>query len=840
MQRPIHQIVTVIAILVLIWVCQSCSKDDHSPRILIFNKTEFVFHESTAAGTAALEKLCQENNYRVDITEEGEYFTQENLQQYAAIIFLNTAGDVLNYKQEAEFERYIQAGGSFVGLHTAVDTEHNWKWFGNLVGAMFDGQSSEQKASLVVQDDQHPTTQNLEPNWSRRDEWLNLKNISSEVNVLLTVDENSYPGGTMGAFHPVSWYHDYDGGRSFVTTMGHSKSSYEDPVFLQHLLGALKYAIGNNQPLDYTKPRAATAPAATTGGTGFVKTSVVCDLYEPMEFAMFPDGKILFIERRGALKVYDPGTGATKVVDELAVFIEHEEGLLGLSLDPNWAKNHWIYLFYTPEDDDEAIRLSRFEFFNDALVRSSEKILLKIPTLRDPRHYHAAGSIEFDDQGFLYLAMGDNSAHRDGYSSLDERPEEQAFDSQKASSNSMDLRGKILRIKPLPDGSYLCPAGNMYTTQAQVASFEAQPFLNDPLLKDFVQQRLNTLALENGSLPPGTFDTDSTAARAFPFLTNAKVGAGLPEIFVMGVRNPYRISFDSRRRTLYWGEPGPDAGVADPNWGPEGYDEVNAARTAGFYGWPYFVGPNKAYRDYDHFTDTPGEYFDPLHPVNFSLNNTGTPYLPATRKPLIWYPFSSSTEFPLLANGTRCAMAGPTYYCDQYPAETRFPDEFNGKLIIYDWMRNWIRAVTLDSLGNYVSMDPLADNLRVSRPIDMIIDKKGSLWVLEYGTEWYSTNPDACLSRIDFVRGDGKSAPIAETEAKSPVRWDLGNKNRSFYKPGDVLPYKVVVTDPASVDPAALHLAIEYKETEQNAFAFAKTYRPAVPKNEFARGQTLL
>jgi cytochrome c len=101
-------------------------------------------------------------------------------------------------------------------------------------------------------------------------------------------------------------------------------------------------------------------------------------------------------------------------------------------------------------------------------------------------------------------------------------------------------------------------------------------------------------------------------------------------------------------------------------------------------------------------------------------------------------------------------MGGPVYYCDKYPEETRFPDRFDGKFFIYEWMRHWTLTVEIDSLDQLVRIEPFAPHIRLSRPMDMLIDKKGSLWVLEYGTEWYAQNPDACLTRIDYVRGDGE------------------------------------------------------------------------------------
>lgn len=813
-----------------------CGSESSKPRVLIFNKAEFYVHDCMPAAVAALQQVCSEHGWEADVTDDAELFTEKKLRQYAAVVFLNTAGDVLNPTQQIEFERYIQAGGGFVGIHTAIDTEHNWKWYGRLVGGRFDGFADVQDATIRVLNRDNPATQQLDSSWQRRDEWFNLKDLSPDINVLLTLDESTFTGGKMGNFHPVAWYHDYDGGRAFFTAMGHTAASYSEPAFLQHLAGGLQYAIGNaTTPLQF-KERRAPAPANTTG---FVKTSLLCDLYEPIEMELLPDGKILFIERRGTIKLFDPATNQAQVIDEFKVYIQNEEGLLGLALDPNWSQNHWIYLYYSPKESEKnAIKLSRFVFDGANLDKQSEIVLLEIPTDRSVHNYHAGGCIEFDAAGNLYLSTGDNTDHYDdGYTSIDERPGKSQFDSQKSASNSMDLRGKILRIKPMPDGSYSCPADNLFTASEVHVMPGAQLLLDDPLWQEILD-------------PAGSGPNVSISAGFAAHGGKALAGKGRPEIFIMGCRNPFRITFDNRRHLLIWGEPGPDAGVADDGRGPEGYDEINIARTAGNYGWPYCIGNNKPYRDYNFETKKSGAWFDPQHLTNDSPNNTGMYDLPPARPPVIYYPFKSSTEFPLVANGTRCAMGGPVYYCDQYPAETRFPDQYDGKIIIYDWMRNWILAFGLDSLDHLTDMQPLAESVTLARPIDMLIDKSGVLWVLEYGTEWYSSNPDACLSRIDYIRSNGQ--PQAQTSSNNTpaVAWDFGGKNRSFYQPGDQVQYKVVVSDPEDgsladgrIPPDSVHLSIEYFENRPNAIKTALQFNPATthnPTSPLARGKNLV
>jgi len=165
------------------------------------------------------------------------------LKKYSAVVFLNTTGDVLNHIQESAFERYIQAGGGFVGIHSATDTEYDWPWYNKLVGAYFDGHPKIQEASLQVLNNTHVSTMGFDVNWTRTDEWYNFKDIYSGIDVLVEIDENSYEGGTNEGQHPMSWFHDYDGGRSFYTGMGHTEESFHEPQFLKHLLGGIQYAM---------------------------------------------------------------------------------------------------------------------------------------------------------------------------------------------------------------------------------------------------------------------------------------------------------------------------------------------------------------------------------------------------------------------------------------------------------------------------------------------------------------------------------------------------------------------------------------------------------------------
>lgn len=213
-------------------------------RVLVFSKTAAFHHNSIAVGNPALIKLGQQNKIDVDTTIDASVFTAENLKKYSAVVFLNTTGDVLNDEQQAAFEQYIKKGGGFVGIHAATDCEYNWQWYGNLVGAYFGSHPAIQEATLKIVDGKHQSTKSLPAEWKRKDEWYNFKWISDDLKILITIDEASYKGGKMNGNHPMAWYHEYDGGRAFYTEFGHTDESFSDPLYLGHVLGGLRYAMG--------------------------------------------------------------------------------------------------------------------------------------------------------------------------------------------------------------------------------------------------------------------------------------------------------------------------------------------------------------------------------------------------------------------------------------------------------------------------------------------------------------------------------------------------------------------------------------------------------------------
>lgn len=302
---------------------------DESAAILVFSKTEGYRHKSIADGRDALRRLGSDAGYRVVLSEDAGVFNEAQLAEFAAVVFLNTTGDILDATQQEAFERYIQGGGGFVGIHAAADTEYDWDWYGQLVGARFDSHPKTQEGLLRVVDAGHPATWELPSLWRRVDEWYNFRNIVPDSSVLIEIDESSYSGGTNGEHHPIAWYRVYDGGRVFYTAMGHTRGSYEAPGFLSHLAGGLAWAMGDESALH-----------AMPEQSRFKREILDQNLDEPMELDEIPGEGIIFIERRGSVKFHDFALGQTRVLGKLDVFYGHEDGLLGLAVDPDFDDNH--------------------------------------------------------------------------------------------------------------------------------------------------------------------------------------------------------------------------------------------------------------------------------------------------------------------------------------------------------------------------------------------------------------------------------------------------------------------------------------------------------------------
>lgn len=711
---PLRQFSGWLLLTILVAGLLGCKKEEREKKILVFSKTTGFRHASIPDGATALVKLGKESGFAVDTTEDATRFTDQNLKQYSAVVFLSTTGNVLDFNQQAAFERYVQAGGGFVGIHAATDTEYNWPWYNKLVGAYFESHPEQQKANVRVVNKNHVSTKHLPDVWSRFDEWYNFKSLNPDVTVLANLDEKSYKGGKNGANHPAAWYHEYDGGRAFYTAGGHTNESFKEPEFIKHLLGGIQWAMGEGKEPNYNKAKTAAVPEQNR----FTKTVLAENFDEPMELAVDNKGNVFFVERKGKVKMYNPTTGKVDVIGEIPVSTKYtngkeaEDGLLGIALAPGFESNRWMYLFYSPAGSAPKQNISRFTLTKEYKIDpSSEKIVIEIATQRD-QCCHSAGSLAFDRQGNLFIAAGDNTNpfESSGYSPTDERPDRSPWDAQKSSANMNDLRGKVSRIHPEPDGSYTIPEGNLFP-------------------KDGSQ--------------------------------------GRPEIYAMGMRNPYRIAIDDKRYYLYWGDIGPDAGK-DSLQGPKGHDEVNQAKKPGYFGWPYFVGNNKPYNKVNFATNEIGAPHNPKAPKNTSPHNTGGTNLPPAQPAFIWYPYDESKEFPDVGKGGRSAMAGPTYYTEDFPKDSpvKFPEYYDEALLTYEWMRGWMMAVRLDEKGDFMRMEPVASHIKMEKPTDMQFGPDGALYVLEYGTNWFAPNDDSKLIKIEYVRGNRPPVVIAKADNK--------------------------------------------------------------------------
>ena len=734
--------VTTRLILFSVLFCCACTHRQRPRHILVFSKTAGFRHiEGIEAGTAALKKLCEGKDIALDTTEDAGKFNEETLRQYNAVVFLNVSGEVFTQEQRYAFQRYIEAGGGFLAIHGVTDAEREWPWFGQLIGAYFNSHPQNpnvRKGTYVVMDKNNPATDSLPARWEREDEFYNFQQVDSSIHILIGIDEKTYEGGNMGAFHPMVWYHDFDGGRSFYISMGHTNETYTEPLFIKMLGAGLEYAVGGKEPpvLNYAR--------SIPEENRFVRHNLMEKLDEPMQMAFSGDGtKIFFAERRGDIVVYDQQKSTGRVIGTIPVSSRYEDGLLGLATDPKFDENKWIYAFYTTPMGTE-FHVARFTLGQgDTLDLGSRKTLLKIPKdVLDGSH--TGGGLLFDPRGSgdLYITVGDNTSPRaTGFAPSDERDGRMVFDAQRSAGNTNDLRGKILRIHPEADGTYSIPEGNLFAKGLDKAR---------------------------------------------------------PEIYTMGHRQPWRLSIDTRTGWLHEGEVGPDAEKDSAGRGPMGLDEFNIIKKPGNYGWPYFLGNNQPYNAFDFATGISGSPFDAAKPENHSRYNTGLTQLPPAEGAFLWYPYAASKEFPLMGTGARCAAGGPVFHRNDFKnAATVFPEYYEGKWFITDWIRGWIMVVTMDVDGHYQSMEPFMPDTRFASPLDMQFGPDGALYVLEYGSGWFQANDNARLVRIEY--NPGNREPLVKVHADklagaAPFNVRLSSSGTRDEDPGDQLTYQWTIS----------------------------------------------
>ncbi|MFJ7420748.1 ThuA domain-containing protein [Streptomyces uncialis] len=474
------------------------------------------------------------------------------------------------------------------------------------------------------------------------------------------------------------------------------------------------------------------APAAAEEFQQVTLAKGAPEVGEPMSLAVLPEGGVLHTSRDGTLRLTD-ADGNTRVSGKLPVYTHDEEGLQGVGVDPGFKDNRFVYLYYAPPMDtpagdapetgtaadfarfDGVNRLSRFVLKADGtLDTASEKNVLEVKATRGTC-CHVGGDIDFDKDGNLYLSTGDdtNPFASDGYTPIDERVNRNpAFDAQRSSGNTNDLRGKILRIKVQPDGSYTVPDGNLFA--------------------------------------PGTAKTR-------------------PEIYAMGFRNPFRISVDKPTGVVYVGEYGPDAGAASATRGPSGKVEFARVTKAGNFGWPYCVGKNEPYVDYDFATKESGAAFDCGALKNNSPHNTGLVDLPPAEE--AWLPYDGGSV-PELGSGSESPMAGPVYRHDpDLDSPVKFPEAYDGDFFAGEFGRRWIKRIEQGGDGAVQSINPFP--WTGTQVMDMSFGPDGALYVLDYGTAWFGGNEHSALYRIENATG-GRSPSVeaksTKTSGQSPLR----------------------------------------------------------------------
>lgn len=682
-------------------------------RILVFSKTVGYRHASIVTGQKTITELAKSRGFQPTFTEDAEIFSDVGLAEYDAVVFLNTSGDILTPVQQEAFERYIQSGGGLLGIHAATDTESDgkWPWYTKLIGAHFASHPHIQKAKLVVTDKtQSFFRTDKEAMKSGEvfavDEWYDLRNLNQNLHHILKIDGSSYEKAASKGLNPMVWSNRFDGGRAYYIGLGHTEESYATPLMQSLMMDGLVYAVGQkNRDASMIRPEP----------ERLAKEAISTDLNEPVAFDFLSPDKAIIIERAGPVFVVDMMSGRRKQVGTVAVdHSNREHGLYGVAVDPDFKRNGLVYLQFSKRATDGKMRNRVGRFRIDIKAGTLTPLDTLIDVYIEDGCCHTGSGMAFDKAGNLIFTTGDNSnpwtKEIGGYAPIDNRPEQTETDSLRSAGNTQDLRGKIIRIRPKPEGGYTIPQGNLFKSAKE----------------------------------------------------------GRAEIYAMGLRNPFSLAIDPLTGYYYVGDVGPDSGSDDPNRGPRGYDEINQIRGPGNYGWPLFIGPNYAYKQHDVVKGTFGPAFDPLRPVNESARNTGAKILPPAIGAMIYYPYGNSERFPEVGNGGRSVVAGGVYRRPAQPTYAHLPKRYEGKLFFSDFVRSWIKSVEFDSQGRVIHIENFAPQVKLDNPIDMMFGPDGHLYVLAYGPKWFSANPTSGLFRIVYKSGELPKPTPEPVKAEAP------------------------------------------------------------------------
>ena len=669
-------------------------------QVLVFSKTAGFRHDSIPAGIAAIQQLGAANGFTVVATEDAAAFTDANLANFATVVFLSTTGDVLNATQQAAFERYIRAGGGYVGVHAAADTEYDWAWYGGLVGAYFNQHPAIQPATVKVEDPAHPSTAGLPALWSRTDEWYNFRtNPRGAVHVLASLDEKTYAPGTgaMGADHPITWCQDYDGGRSWYTGLGHDSATFTD--------AALPHACCS---------AASQSTAGAVAGRLRRRPSRPLREGHAGQQHQQPDGARHRPGRPGVLH-RARRAGADHQADhrhhghrDRPRRVHRQRGrparpAAGPRTSPPTAGST-----STTRRTAGAARnqISRFTVAGDTIALTTERVVLQVPTQRNTC-CHQGGSMTFDSAGNLYLATGDNTNpfESDGFTPIDERAGRQDYDAQRTSGNTNDLRGKIVRIKPQADGTYTVPAGNLF------AAGHGQHQARD--LRDGLPQ----------PVPDRRGPADQHAATS---PTTA-----------------------------------PTRGATNPNRGPEGTVEWNIV-TTGQLRLAVLHRRELRLQRLD-LPVRPVRREVQLRGAGQQLAQQHRPAEPAGRRSAatVDYDYGGNPLFPEIGGGG-APMGGPVYrYNAALGLRPQVAGLLRrqGASSASGTRTSSTRSRSARTASRWWTSTSCSPSMTFKRPMDMEFGPDGALYLIEWGTGFGGNNDDSGIYRIDYISGG--RAPIA-------------------------------------------------------------------------------